>query len=439
MNNPFALVGATLVTADEQGTVLPGRTLLVGGDGRIETVGPDADVKLTRDCRRVHVHGQFVMPGLINAHTHLFSDGRPLPGFLLKDSSDGLMSAFLRTPAGKTYAKALARQGALTEFRTGVTSMRTVGDAGYGAVSVRDAIERGDIVGPRMLVSGPLLAVSGGHGAPKIALVSDSPWDARRNVRINLRHGVNTIKIAATGGVTDAQQVGEAGRPQMTEQEMTAICEEAHAAGMIVAAHAQSAVGVTRALRAGVDTIEHGSTLSDEMVELFHHNPRSLRGWSALISTLVAGVPIARLDRQVTGVTEVVQTNARMILDESLAGLHRALEQQIPVGMGTDASCTFVTHYDSWRELDMLCRFGGMNRAQALHAATAVNAHILGLDQVTGTIEIGKDADLVVLDENPLENLRTLGSPAMVIGRGRLLNRPKVTRYPEIDAALDSI
>lgn len=114
----------------------------------------------------------------------------------------------------------------------------------------------------RVLASGPLLAITGGHGAPQIALTSDSPWDARRNTRKNVQGGVKAIKISATAGVTDARAVGYAGRPEMTEEEITAICDEAHNAGIRVAAHAQSAAGIRASLRAGVDTIEHGARMT---------------------------------------------------------------------------------------------------------------------------------------------------------------------------------
>ena len=150
----------------------------------------------------------------------------------------------------------------LTQLHSGVTTIRSVGDVGYEVVKVAEEIDRGEYLGPRVLASGPLLAITGGHGAPQIALTSDSPWAARRNARGNIQRGVKAIKISATAGVTDARAIGYAGRPEMTEEEMAAICEEAHNAGIRVAAHAQSAAGIRASLRAGVDTIEHGAQLT---------------------------------------------------------------------------------------------------------------------------------------------------------------------------------
>ena len=289
------------------------------------------------------------------------------------------------------------------------------------------------------MASGPILAVTGGHGSPKITLTSDSPWEGRRNVRFSIRKGVDCIKIAATGGMTDARRVGEAGRPQMTEAEMQAICEETHQAGLIVAAHAQSQEGVSRALRAGVDTIEHGAELNEEMIALFQHNPRSLRGWSALIPTVSPALPLVTLDRSITKINDVAYANAQIVTKRMLDGLSQALANNIVVGVGNDCACTFVTQYSLWRELDMMHRYADMSAAAVLHAATQVNARILNLSTVTGSIEQGKCADMVLLGANPLDDLRTLAKPAMVVARGHIIERPQVRHVQSIDEALDGM
>lgn len=439
MSTPCALVNGTVVTGDSVGTLLPGRTILVDGDGRIESIGNAADTNVPGNYSQIDASNAFITPGLINAHTHLFADGRPLPPILLSERAEILVSAFMHSLAGGWMLKRRTKANVTTQLHTGVTTLRSVGDVGYEVVEVANEINEGKYVGPRVLASGPLMAVSGGHGAPQIALVSDSPWDARRNVRRNLRKGVTAIKIAATGGVTDARVIGEAGRPQMTEEEMTAICEEAHNAGILVAAHAQSPAGITAALRAGVDTIEHGSSMTEEMIGLFKENPRSLHGTSALIPTLQACLPLVKLDPRVTGINAIARANAELIYEEMLEGIKDALENDIALGMGTDSALTHVTHYNTWRELDFLVRFGGLTPARALHAATQSNARILGLDTVTGSIEPGLAADLVVLDANPLDAFRTFATPRYVLAGQAVLERPTVARFPEIDARLDSI
>ena len=439
MPEPFALTGSTVVVGDAEGTVLPDMTIVVGGDGDIEQVGATAETPVPRGYRAVDTVGRFVVPGLINAHAHLFSDGRPLPAILLKESVQGLVSVFSRSPAGRYLFTRRTRTNVRTQLHSGVTTIRSVGDVAYEVVAVADEIERGKYVGPRVLASGPLLAITGGHGAPQIALTSDSPWDARRNTRRNLQRGVKAIKISATSGVTDARAIGYAGRPEMTEEEMTAICDEAHNAGVLVAAHAQSKEGILAALRAGVDTIEHGAAMTPEIIELFGHNPRSLHGSSALIPTLQACLPLVKLDREVTGINHISKANAEMVMHEMIEGIHTAMEHGISIGMGTDSALTFVTHYNAWREMDLVARYGGLTRAQALNAATGTNARILGLADVTGAIEPGKAADLVVLDANPLDDFRAFVDPAMVVARGTVIDRPSVTRFPDVDAKLDSL
>ncbi|WGL52987.1 amidohydrolase family protein [Nocardioides sp. BP30] len=439
MSTPFALTDVTLVTGDRDGTVRPATTIVVDGEGRIAQVGAAAEVAVPAGHRIIDGSGRFVVPGLINAHTHLFADGKPLPPILLKESAEALVAAFMHSPPGGWMVKRRTRANVSTQLHSGVTTLRSVGDVGYEVVAVANEIAAGRYVGPRVLASGPLMAISGGHGAPQIALVSDSPWNARRNVRRSLRKGVTAIKIAATGGVTDARVVGEAGRPQMTEEEMTAICEEAHNAGIVVAAHAQSRAGITAALRAGVDTIEHGASMSEEMIELFRDNPRSLRGFSALIPTLQVCLALIKLDPELTGINAVARANAEIIGEEMLRGVADAIANDITIGMGTDAALTHVTHYNTWRELDLLVRFGGLSPARALHAATQENARILGLDAVTGSVRTGLAADLVVLDAHPLEDFRTFTAPHCVVVGGTVIERPQVTRFAEIDERLDTI
>ncbi|MFD6700959.1 MULTISPECIES: amidohydrolase family protein [unclassified Microbacterium] len=439
MTIPFAIVGANVVTGDRAGTVLTDQTVLVDATGTISAVGSRAEVTVPAGIRSIDAAGRYLTPGLINAHAHLFSDGKPLPAFMTSEGMEKAVAVFMHGPLGKPLLDSRTKKNVITQMNSGVTTIRSLGDARYEVVRARDAIDAGKYLGPRIFASGPLLAVSGGHGAPQIALISDDPWTARKNVRINLRKGVTAIKIAATGGVTDARAIGEAGRPQMTEEEMTAICEEAHNAGIIVAAHAQSAVGIAACLRAGVDTIEHGSGMTDEIIALYKDNPRSLRGHSTLVPTLQACLPLVKLDRSITGVNEIVKANAEMIMQEMLQGISDALANDVEIGMGTDSALTYVTHYNTWRELDFLARHGGLTPAHALHAATQVNAGILGIADITGSVEVGKAADLVLLDANPLDGFRAFDAPVLVTARGQLIENPTVTRFAEIDRLLDQL
>lgn len=434
---PFALAHVGLVVGDAGGTVLPDMTVLVGAHGRIERVSPSFGTPVPDEYRYLDGTGKYVMPGLINAHTHLFSQGRPLDPRMATPKGQRIIAAMVHSPVGKPYVNAVAKASVRTLLESGVTTIRTLGDIGYEAVALRDAIAANEMVGPRILASGPLMAIPDGHGAPLIALEGRTPQESRLHTRTNIEHGVDTIKIAATGGVTDSQARGEAGSPQMTIEQMRAICDEAHNAGLIVAAHAQSAEGVRRALKAGVDTIEHGSRLDDELIELFRHNPNALRGYSALVPTLSAGFPLHAFSRDVTGITEIQAENSKLVVDGMINGTRAAHDAGIPVGIGTDTAMTFVTQYNTWRELALLVKFAGFTPAEAIHAATAVNARILNVGASTGSLEEGKAADVVVLDANPLESLATLAHPALVVAAGHPVWHPHTKRFDDIDRLLD--
>ncbi|MBT1160721.1 amidohydrolase family protein [Bifidobacterium sp. SO1] len=436
-HEPFAITHAQVVTGDKAGTTLDDTTILVGGTGRIEQVSPSIATPIPDGYRMLDATGKTVMPGLINAHVHLFSDGRPLNPKMATPRGQRITAAIMHSPVGKPYLKARAKASVMTLLNSGVTTIRTLGDVGYEAVELREKVSDGRMTGPRILASGPLLAIPEGHGAPLIALTGESPDDMARNTRENLEHGVNAIKIAATGGVTDAQRLGEAGSPQMSVDQMRAICDVAHEAGVIVAAHAQSPEGVKRALLAGVDTIEHGSELDPSMIELFRHNPHALRGWSALVPTISAGLPMTLLDQATTGITDIQLSNARTVVAGMLAGANDAHDEDLRVGVGTDTAMTFVTQYNTWRELDLLVKRAGFTAAEAVHAATLGNAEILGVSDVTGSIEIGKAADLLVLEGDPLLDLRVLKEPVLVVANGSPVWHPKVRRFDDIDALLD--
>ena len=414
---PFALAHATIVTGDKAGTILRNMTIVVGADGRIEQVAPSIETSIPAEYHYLDGTGKIVMPGLINAHTHLFSQGKPLNPKLATPKGQRMVATFAHSPLGKPYMAATVKHNATTLLESGVTTIRTLGDVGYEVVTLRDQIDAGQILGPRILASGPLMAIPEGHGAPLIALTSGTPEEARTAVAQNLKAGVNAIKIAATGGVTDAQEIGEAGSPQMSVEQMRAICDEAHQYGVIVGAHAQSPEGVRRSLLAGVDTIEHGSVLDDELIGMFRHNPNALRGYSALIPTLSAGLPLTLLGQDVTGITDIQLENSKNVVGGMVSGARQAHEAGLMIGVGT--------------------AYAGFSPAEALHAATAVNASILGADAETGSLEVGKSADLLVLNANPLDDLRALEHPALVIAAGHPVWRPGPKRFADIDALLD--
>lgn len=439
MTVPFAIYATTIVDPSGEGTLLPDQTVLVGEDGKITRVGPAGEVAIPEGFRVADGRGKFLSPGLINIHVHLFADGSPLPTVFTSPDFEGVAAKVLHSPIGRRIALARTRRNLRTQLFSGVTTVRSLGDVEFEVVQAAEEIEAGKLVGPRTTAAGPMLSATGGHGVPMVAKPGDGPWKLRSMVRANLRGGVTAIKICATGGVTDARVVGEAGRPQLTEEEMAAICDEAHTAGVTVAAHAQSTEGVNRALRAGVDTIEHGAPMDEESVALYMNNPKSLRGWSALVPTLNAALPLVKFGRDVTGASSVVQQNSQIILDGMLQGMRDAQEHGVTMGLGNDASMTFVPQHATWREMDFVHRYAGLTPAEALNAATAKNATILGLEDVTGQVKEGFDADLVLLNENPLETFRTFAEPDLVVARGKTYPKPRVEVVEEMERLLDQL
>ncbi|WP_340025900.1 amidohydrolase family protein [Paenibacillus sp. FSL K6-1096] len=439
MNIAYALKNVNLIHGDSNRHLQSGMTILVNEQGLIENIAPDHGLTIPSHYTTIDLTGKYVMPGLINAHVHLFADGKPLTLSVSEGLLDFAYHRILDTRFGRNVLKKRMKRNALTALHAGVTTMRSVGEFFYTDVRLREEINRGEWVGPNLLVSGFFLSVTGGHGAPYLALVGDSPWEMRKNVRMNVQNGVDWIKICVTGGVTDAKTVGEAGRLQMTVEEVAAVCGEAHKIGMKVAAHVESTEGVRVALLGGVDTIEHGAEMDDEIIHLYKNNPNALDGYTAVIPTLQAAYPAASLDPSVTKLSATVKENARLVYDSMLKGVKQAIDNGITIGIGNDAAMSYVSHYDMWRELDHYLRQTNLTNKQVIDMVTRTNAKILGVDDVTGTLDVGKHADLIIMEHNPLEHIKALSNIAMVMVKGKLIQSPVVPRIKEVDDVLNSV
>ena len=241
------------------------------------------------------------------------------------------------------------------------------------------------------------------------------------------------IKLMITGGVLDAKKKGEPGELKMPPEYVRTACGEAHRLGLPVAAHVESPEGVRVALENGVDTIEHGAKPDEEILRLFRE-----RG-AAQVATLSAAVPYARFDRSVSKATEMEQYNGEVVLEGIIECAKACLAAGIPVGLGTDTGCPYITHYDMWREVRYFHTFCGVSNAFALHTATLGNAKIAGIDGITGSLTPGKSADLIVAAGNPLEDLEALRHVSMVTMRGKLFRDPKVRKMPDCERELDKV
>lgn len=392
----------------------------------------DAAEQIPSDYKTIDLSGKYVMPGLINMHAHLFGTGKPSKSLGGGKSQERLIK-FMNSSLGMKVLLKLVKNSVTTELNSGVTTVRGVGDLRYSDVIIRDRINAGKMNGPRMLVSGPAITVPGGHGAGTFAEVGEKPDELRKLVQEHREHGVDFIKICVTGGVMDAKKRGEPGELRMNIEQTRAVCDEAHKYGYLVASHTESPEGVETDLLGGVDTVEHGSRLDDKLIALFKEKG------AKDICTISAALPLAKLSHEVTQLNEFTQFNAGVVMDGIIECARKCLDNGIPVALGTDASCTFVSHYNTWMEMYYFIKYVGVTNAEAIYCGTLRGAEILGIDKITGSVEEGKCADLIVLSDDPLEDITTLKHPEKVIFRGKIIDDPKVKRLDVIDKAIEQL
>ena len=325
----------------------------------------------------------------------------------------------------------LCESYARTELLSGVTTVRTVGGVADFDTIIREKAAAGEILGPRVVASNMAVSVPGGHMAGSLAYEARTPEEAAACVERIAAEKPDLIKLMITGGVMDAEVVGEPGVLRMEPSLVKAACDRAHGLGMKVAAHVESPEGVRVALENGVDSIEHGAKPDEEILRL-------LREHGAFqVATLSPAIPYALFDRSISHATCEQQENGKVVLEGVIAMARACLENDIPVGLGTDTGCPYVTHYDMWRELCYFVKYCGVTPAFALHSATLLNARLAGIDSVTGSVEAGKAADLIVCDKDPLADLTALRSLHMVIKDGVRIEHPTVKKLPEVERELD--
>ena len=326
-----------------------------------------ADIPLPADCEVVDLGGRYIMPGLINMHVHIPANGKPK-----KKPSDPRKTVRLVT-ANKFTRKILEsvyKKYVKDELLSGVTTIRTVGGVEYYDTWLRDEIAAGNVPGPTILASNMAVSVPGGHMAGSLAYEATSAEEAAGFVDKIAKDKPDLIKLMITGGVLDATEKGEPGVLRMPAEYVKAACDEAHKLGLPVAAHVESPEGVRVALKNGVDTIEHGARPDAEMIELF-----KARG-AAVVTTLSPALPYALFDLSVSHCGEMAKYNGKIVFDGIIDCCKACLANDIPVGLGTDTGCPFITHYDMWRELIYFCRYCDVTPAFALYSATLGNARI---------------------------------------------------------------
>ena len=306
-----------------------------------------------------------------------------------------------------------------------------MGGLGDFDTRLRDEIAAGRASGPQILAANQGISVPGGHMAGSVAAAAHSTQEALELLARAEREGVDLVKLMITGGVLDAKEKGVPGELKMPPEMVKAVCEQAHRDGYTVAAHVESPEGVKVALRNGVDSIEHGAKPDAEMIDLFRQHG------AFLCTTISPALPYALFDRSVTHASEIEQYNGNVVFEGIIACAKAALEQGIPVVLGNDVGCPWITQYDFWRELCYFHHYIGVSNAFALHTATAKSAELAGIGGVTGTVTAGKCADLIVTAENPLDDLRALRHVELVMVRGRLIEHPKFRHNRRVEAELD--
>ena len=420
----YALINGVLLDGTRDMTPQTGKIVFVEG-GKIAAV---TDGPVPAGYEPVDLAGRYILPGLINLHVHLPASGKPK-----KKPSDPKKLVKLITSNGlmRRVGVKLCESYARTELLSGVTTVRTVGGVADFDTIIREKAAAGEILGPRVVASNMAVSVPGGHMAGSLAYEARTPEEAAAYVERIAAEKPDLIKLMITGGVMDAEVVGEPGVLRMEPPLVKAACGRAHGLGMKVAAHVESPEGVRVALENGVDSIEHGAKPDEEILRL-------LREHGAFqVATLSPAIPYALFDRSVSHATYEQQENGKVVLEGVIAMARACLENDIPVGLGTDTGCPYVTHYDMWRELCYFVKYCGVTPAFALHSATLRNARLAGIDSVTGSVEAGKAADLIVCDRDPLADLSALRSLHMVIKDGVRIEHPAVKKLPEVERELD--
>ena len=422
----YIIKGGTILDGTKEMQPQTGKVIFVNGE-TIERL-EDEPVPVPEGYEVIDAAGLYVMPGLINLHVHLAGNGRPQKK---QRDNEKLVRLLFSNPLTAAVAKKMVEGYAKIELMSGVTTIRTVGGLRDLDGQLRDLIAAGKKDGPRILAANEGISVPGGHMAGSVAIAATSIEEAIELVHKADGQKVDLIKLMITGGVLDAKEKGTPGEMKMDPKMIKAICDEAHRLGYKTAAHVESTEGVIEALKNGVDSIEHGAAPTEEMIRLFKENH------AFLTTTLSPALPYALFPREVSNASEVEQYNGNMVFEGIRDCAKAALENDIPVALGNDVGCPWITQYDFWRELVYFKNFIGVSNAFALYSATLGNAQLAGIGGTTGSIEEGKCADIIMTERNPLEDLTALRNVKTVMARGRLYKNPTVKRNPVVDEQLD--
>lgn len=383
------LKNVTLI--DGTGGELRPNTTIVVRENWIESIEPADRARYPEDSIVYDGAGQWALPGLIDCHVHSAYAGVPDLGQLVLKELPSLFAI-----RATVHARAL--------LNAGITAVRDGGSTAYADIALRQAIERGLVPGPRLSAAGYGLKMTSGHGdafySPTVQVqqpgLANSPDEARLVARTNLKMGANHIKIiSCSGGVMS--EGTEAGAPQFTVEEMRAAIDEAHKVGKRAMAHAHGTQAIKNAILAGIDSIEHGSYLDDEAIEMM------LQRGIFLVPTLLASHRIVEHGEK-GGIPQYAVRKAKQVCGDQLASFKRACDAGVKIAMGTDAGTPYNLHGENLNELPLMVQ-AGMTPMEAIVASTRSGAELLGMADKIGTLQVGKLADIVVASQNPLDEI----------------------------------
>jgi imidazolonepropionase-like amidohydrolase len=363
---------------------------LISGFGPMEQIPSPVENGVDAEATET-MSGKTILPGLIDCHVHLALDGSPDPMSKIMGMTDPIATIHM------------VKHGEAT-LRAGVTTVRDLGSKNFIDLQVRDAVNSGLVKGPRMLCAGQMICITGGHGW-QMGCEADGPDAVKRAARKQIKAGVDCLKFMATGGVLT--KGSRPGVPQLDREELQAGIEEAHKVSLRTAAHSQGPEGSKNAVLAGIDSIEHGASLSEETIEeMVKRNIFLVPTFSAPVNIMAKGTE--------AGIPKEFVEKSKRVQDEHIRSVFRAKKAGVKIAMGTDAGTPFNRHGENPFELVHMSEFG-FSAQEVIVSATSRAAELLGLEEKIGTIAPGKLADLLIVEGNPLEDIRVLTDPGRIV------------------------
>ncbi|MEC7359748.1 MAG: amidohydrolase family protein [Pseudomonadota bacterium] len=400
----------TVITADRMVDVANGKVVkqaaVIVTDNIITASGRLKDLTVPNEATRIDLGNATLMPGLMDMHVHL--------------TSDATRHGYKRLEVSLPRAAITGVKHAKATLDAGFTTVRNVGAPGFADVALRDAINAGDVVGPRMFVAGPSLGVTGGHCDSNLLPyeydnysegVADGPWEVRKKVRRNIKYGATVIKFCATGGVLSKGT--KVGAQQYTFEEMKALIDEAHLRGLTVATHAHGTNGIKAAIKAGVDSVEHVSLLDDEAIDLAKKNGTYF-SMDIYVTEYILG------EGEKAGILEESLNKERIVGKTQRENFEKAVKAGVNMVFGSDAGV--YPHGDNPKQFARMVKFG-MTPIQAIQAATINPARLLKQEATLGSLEKGKLADIVAVPGNPLDDMSLMEKVGFVMKDGQIVKQ----------------